>query len=133
MALRLIIETDGEHFRLVHKRHVDMIPPAPAAPVDPQREGVYAEVRNERDEPLYQQHLSAQLEPSMEVFSPDQSIHRVDVAQHKRTIMLVVPADAAARSLVFLQSRPSVGGRLRAEATAAPQELGRILLTDEDT
>ena len=131
MALRVIVEVEGGQYRLIHAQHVDM--PAPAAPVAGGAigEGIYAELRDERDEPLAQRSLSGQLETAVEVFSPEGGARRVPAPDRKQTVMLVLPDDDLdARSLVFLRvPEPRRGrGRVAAEASDDPQELARFTL-----
>jgi hypothetical protein len=90
MAFRLIFESDGGHVRLLRKNRVDMVAPAQAAETSRTAVGVFAEVRDDADETIYQIGMSPQLDPTREVFSPnaqvqlDQlrgaiNIHRVNV------------------------------------------------------
>lgn len=127
MALRLVIETDGEKFRLVRQDRIDMVPPMPPAPVEQHRAGIYAELRDANDGPLYQQLITPQLEPTMEVFSEEGSMQRVTDERRTRIIMLVVP-DAGARSVAFLRTRPPSTGVV--ETHAGPEELARISLDE---
>jgi hypothetical protein len=122
----ILEERDGE-FRLVRKQRVEMLPPAAATSVDAAQEDVYAELRDANEHALYQQSIAAQLASGTEVFAPDGSMQRLP-SSRPRMIMLVLPDEAAARALVFLRTRPPREGRLRQEATAGPEELGRIPL-----
>ena len=131
MALRVIVEVEGRDYRVIHAKRVEM--PAPerptAAAIAPQ--GIYAELRNERDEPLYQASLSTQLGGGMEVFSPEGSARRVNAGDGKQTVMLVLPDEADATSLVFLQApgpRDRDVRRIGTEALAEPEELARFAL-----
>jgi len=66
-----------------------MIAPAPSNDGNQRGPGVYAEVRNVRDETVYQTNLSAQLHATVEVFAPTAPIQRVD-ARGKRVVVLVI-------------------------------------------
>lgn len=127
MALRVIVEVDENGFHLKRAQHVDMPAPERPAVADVAREGVYAELRNEREEALYQHNLSAQLERGVEVFAPEGEARRVDVGARKQTLMFVLPDEAGARSLVFLRA-PSRRRDLATEAVEEPQELARFEL-----
>jgi len=122
MAIRLIFETDGRAITLVRRQKVEMlVPEAPAAP----RAGIMAETRDVADQPLYQQSVDAQLEPSVEVFSPN-GIRREETGE-KRMFMLILPDDANAKSLVFVDATPRAG--IAAEAS---RELARFDLKAAD-
>ena len=130
MALRVIVEVEGDGFHLIDAKHVDM--PAPAVPDAPVNEGVYAELRDANDETLLQRSLSQQLDAGVEVFAPGGAARRIDAQPPKQTVMLVLPDDNRdARSIVFLRAeeqRLGGGGGAAAESTAAPLELARFTL-----
>jgi hypothetical protein len=133
MALRIIVEVVGNEVRLVHSSHVDMPAPARRTTSAATTEGMYVEMRDERNEARYQESISPQLEGGVEVFSPDGSARRIDVGDRKQTVMLVLPDDAAARSLVFLRTPVSPrGGAISAEGIAEPEEIARFPLNAGD-
>ena len=132
MALRLIFEAEGKEVRLVRKQRIQTPAPAQATAVDSQHEGIYAELRNERGETLYQQVVSSQIESTVEVFSPDKSVHRIEAPDQKRTIVLTIPDEPEARSVVFLRGGSFSRGRLRTQTVSAPEELARFDLVDDE-
>src|SRR5882724_12481815 len=103
MAFRLILESNGDELRLVRKTRVNMIAPAPSTDGNQRGPGVYAEVRNVRDETVYQTNLSAQLHATVEVFATDAPIQRVDAPEQKRVVVLVIPDPPDAHSLVLVR------------------------------
>ena len=138
MVLRVIVEVQGNEYRLVHAGHVDMLAPAQpiqlegvAAPL----EGEYAELRNDRDEPVYQHSLSSQLDASVEVFSSGGSARRVDAPDRKQTVMLMLPDQPDAESIVFMRA-PSANdpeSMTMEAAGAGPEELARFSLKTGDS
>jgi len=136
MAFRLIFESDGNEIRLIRKSRVDMIAPAPPTDADQRSPGVFAEVRNDRDETMYQTNVSAQLQPTVEVFAPDAPIERVDAPNQKRVVVIVIPDPPDARSLVLVRrgGEEAVGAEehLLSEGVTIKHELVRIPLVDKD-
>lgn len=125
MARRVILEVEGSDIRLVESTHVDM--PAPGQPAPPSGSGLYAELRDGDDAMLYRQSLSPQLQAGAEVFGEDGSPRRMDVGERARTVMLVLPDEPAARSLVFLRGgTPRKGRGVRTQAIDEPEELKRF-------
>lgn len=136
VALRLIFESADGEVRLIRKSRVDMVAPAPPVDIDQRGPGVYAEVRDGADRTIYRTNVSAQFHPTVEVFNPDGPVQRVDVPNQKRVVVLVVPESPDAQSLALVrhggQEEQAVQGRLRAEFTAAEEELLRVSLSGED-
>ena len=134
--MRVIVEVEGNEYRLVHVGHVDMA--APAQPVQLEGasvtlEGDYAELRNDRDEALYQ-HSLGQLGQGVEVFSSAGSARRVDVPPRKQTVMLVLPDEPAAESIVFMRAPVDATRRMTAEvAGGEPREVACFALTTGDS
>ena len=129
MALRVIVEVENGAFTLIDAQHVEM--PAPAVPATdaPVAEGVYAELRNERDETLLQRSLEPQLESGAEVFAPYGAPRRVEGPPRKQTVMLVLPDDDIdAREIVFLRGAERGGARIANESVEQPRELARFAL-----
>jgi hypothetical protein len=127
MAMRFVVEVEGERVSLTRADSVDM--PAPGQPGDPRdAQGLYAELRGEGDEPLYRHDLSSQLDPGVEVFAPDGSARRTDEGGRKKTLMFVVPDDDRARELVFLRAPERGHFKVSTQAVEEPLELARFSL-----
>ena len=139
MTLRLILESQGSEVRVVSARRVDMDAPASPPTTPSQAPGVYAEVRGPHDETLYQANLTTQLSPTVEVFSPDGSIQRVQAPDEKQLTVVVAPDVADAESIVVVRRSEAVetstGQRVRSVSRDddAVEELIRIPLSDLDT
>lgn len=133
MAFRFIFESDGDRVRLVRKMRVDMV--APEQPVDTTQSaaGVYAELRNVDEETLYRANLSAQIQPTREVFSPDGRAERVATeGARKRVAVVVAPDPEDAASVVVVRRRAAEEGRgiQGMDAGADEEELERASLDD---
>lgn len=130
MAVRLILEAEGDRVRVVATRRVDM--EAPAAPAEPtQAPGFYAELRDEREQTLYQANLSSQITRSVEVFAPGGEIRRVDAPDEKRVVMVVAPDLPDATSLVVVRRHEAGAGTLAMDQGADVEELARVDLTSD--
>lgn len=128
MPIRLVIETDGTEFRLVRRDRVEMTLPAVVQP-DAGGAGVVAELRGKAGKSLFRQSVSSQFDVGTEVFSPD-GMRRVDLPERKRVLVLLVPDDDPAESLVFLAPEP--GSAKERRGVAREREVGRISLASED-
>jgi hypothetical protein len=131
MALRIILQATGDEYRLLRKpQRVEMI--VPPAPVETDPGGVYAELRDANDGTLYQHDISSRIAPTVEVFSEDGAIERVAVPARTRTIMLILPDDADARSLVVVRTPRFKGRGVRSESASEPEVLQRFSLIDDE-
>jgi hypothetical protein len=132
MALRIILEASGDDYRMLREpQRVEMV--VPPAPVAAESGGVHAELRDADDRTLYQHDLSSHVTQTVEVFAPDGAIERVAVPERTRTIMLILPDDADARSLVLVRTPRFDGRGVRSESAPEPDVLQRFSLTsDED-
>lgn len=128
MPIRLVIETDGNEFRLVRRDRVEMTLPAVVQP-GAGGGGVVAELQGKAGKSLFRQSVSSQVDPGTEVFSPD-GMRRVDLPERKRVLVLLVPDDEPAESLVFFAPEPGSGKQRR--GVAREREVGRISLGSED-
>jgi hypothetical protein len=128
MPVRLVIETDGNEFRLVRRDRVEMTLPAQVQP-ESGGVGVVAELRGKAGKSLFRQSVSSQVDVGTEVFSPD-GMRRVEIPERKRVLILLVPDDEPAEALVFLAPQP--GSAKERRGAEAVREIGRISLVDED-
>lgn len=135
MAFRLTFESEGGTIRLLRKRRVDMIVPDEPVPDGQRASGVFAELRNEREETLHEVDLSQQFEPTLEVFSPTGAMQRIDAPEEKRLVVVILPEPAEASSVVVVRrgghGRVPGDRRIRSEAAGA-EELARVSLFDEE-
>lgn len=135
MAFRLIFESSDGQFTLLRKMRVDMVAPDAPTDLDQLGPGTYAEVRNDRDETIYRANISAQIDPTHEIFGVDASVKRVPVADHKRVAAVVVPDPPDAHAVVVVHratEQPLDGERRLAKAALNNEhELLRVSLTDE--
>jgi len=132
MAFRLIFESDQGEIRLARRSRVEMLAPEQPAGMDQRGPGVFAEVRNDREETLYRANISSQLDPTVEVFAPDGSMQRVDAPGQTRVFVVITPDPPEARSLVVVRrgGEPQAGDeRVQTEAVTTEQELARVDLT----
>ena len=111
-----------------------MIAPDPPTELAASGPGIFAEVRDHLDQTLFRANISSQVGLSVETFSPDGAIQRVDAPSQRRVILLVVPDPPEARSLVVTrraQGQTSGDGRFAARPFAEDQELMRVSLDEE--
>ena len=126
MALRVIVQVTGDQVELVKATHVEM--PAPGDPGLTERpeDGMYVELRDAGNEPLFRRSVSSSLERGVEVFSADGVPRRIDVGERTQTLMLVLPDDVKPRSLAFLRAgrhRAAHGRAIQSDAADGPSEL----------
>jgi hypothetical protein len=106
-AVRLIFEYEGDHVRLVAQQRVDIaVTGFDVSPLS--APGHYVETRNADDRTLSRVPLRAGFDPSVEVFpeEPGGEIARVDVAEPRGALTVVVPAPEAADHVAIVRFRP---------------------------
>lgn len=137
LAVRLIVEYDGDRLSLVSQQRVDVAVTAPGvstrAALSP---GTYAEVRGAAGEALADVSIPEALGTSVEVFpeDPDAPITRTDVEHPSGAFTVVVPAGPAARQVAIVRVPPAVPDQAaRGGAAEAPpsEDLATFTLDPE--
>src|SRR5687768_15913413 len=93
-TLRLTFSYDGDTIRLIDRRSVAMIPPAPNGPLPGlDQAGFWYVVLDDRREVVYYRVIRNPMPLSFEVFSPahDESLTNVDRERARGTFEILVP------------------------------------------
>jgi hypothetical protein len=113
-TLRLTFSYDGDDVRLIDRRSVEMIPPAPNTPLpDVDEAGFWYVVRDDNREIFYYRVIRNPMAPSFEVFSPsvERPITNVDRERARGTFEILVPDTPEAATLHMVTSElPAPGG-----------------------
>lgn len=123
-TLRLTFSYEGDTIRLIDRRSVEMIPPAPNTPLpDLDEAGFWYVVRDDKREVVYYRVTRNPMAPSFEVFSPsgEQSITNIDRDRARGTFEILVPDTPEAASLHLFTTDPLVHGGGGQEDGRGPQ------------
>jgi hypothetical protein len=111
-TLRLTFSYDGDTIRLIERRSVNMIPPAPNTPLPGMDEaGFWYVVRDDNHDVLYYRVISNPMPLGYEVFSPagEQSVTNINRKRARGTFEILVPDTSEAASLSLFSSHPLAG------------------------
>jgi hypothetical protein len=136
-TLRLTFSFGGDTIRLIDRRTVDMIPPAPNTPLPAaDQAGFWYVVRDVIGNVFYYRVISNPMPLSFEVFSPagEQSITNINRERAHGTFEILVPDTREAASLSFFSSHPLVpeeGGPEEGSGQQPAREVARFDLRAE--
>ena len=132
-TLRLTFSYDGDTIRLIDRRGVAMIPPAPNTPLPAtDQAGFWYVVRDDKDEVVYYRVIRNPMPLSVEVVSPagEQSFTNVNRDRARGTFEILVPDTKEAASLSFFSSHPLVPDRGRPEEGSGQQAAREVARFD---
>jgi hypothetical protein len=121
-TLRLTFSYDGETIKLIRRRSVDMIPPAPNTPLPAtDQAGFWYVVRDDKREVFYYRVMSNPMPLSYEVFSlaGEQSVTNVNRERARGTFEILVPDTPEAVSLSFFSTH------LHVREEGGPEDVSR--------
>lgn len=128
-TLRLTFSYDGDVIRLIERRSVAMIPPAPNTPLPgPDQAGFWYVVRDPNREIVYYRVIMNPMPLGVEVFSPaaERSITNINRERARGTFEILVPDTPEAADLSFFSSHLHVREEGRAEDASRQQPAREI-------
>ena len=132
-TLRLTFSYEGDRVRLIDRRSVDMIPPAPNTPLPASDQaGFWFVVRDDKREVFYYRVIRNPMPQSFEVFSPagEQSITNIDRERARGTFQILVPDTPEAATLHLFTTDPLVPGEGGPEDSRRPQPVREVARFD---
>ncbi len=104
-AVRLTFTYEGDEVRLVSQRPLEMIAP-PGDELSGREQGVWIEVRDEKDDTLHRLVIQDPLRPDVEIFSPEseRSVSQAPVEKASGSFVVVVPDLANADHVALMSS-----------------------------
>jgi len=128
---RLTFAHDGNQFRIVQRQRVEMITPVKdrARTVEGRAAGFWLELRDDKDEVLFQSDIARLLGAQRESFAPDGTIQQHIGPVSQRRFDVLVPDHPEARTVSLLAPSPSVS--MASWASAPAREVARFPLRDD--